>query len=61
MQQAFLLKRYGSLSLMEQAYMTAEERRWWIDRIDHENQKQNQANSVPAPGTIAPSPGSPPV
>lgn len=55
-----MLKRYGHLDMTEQMYMTAEERKWWIQRIDDENRKQNQANSHQAP-SASPSPGRPPV
>ena len=40
MEQSFLLKHYGHFSLIEQAYMTAEERNWYLERITKENQKQ---------------------
>ena len=43
MDQSFVLKHYGRLSLMEQSGMTAEERAWWIKRLDAENKKLQDA------------------
>lgn len=36
MEQSFILKQYGSISLFEQNNMTAEERAWWVQRLDKE-------------------------
>jgi hypothetical protein len=48
MEQQFSLKHYGGLTLIEQAFMTGEERVWWIERLNKETEKQNQA--VQGPG-----------
>ena len=45
MEQSFLLKEYGSLDLYEQAIMPAEERAWWIQRLDREKKKQQEAEN----------------
>lgn len=37
MEQMFNLKFYGHFSLFEISTMTAEERSWWIERINKEN------------------------
>jgi len=34
MDQQFQLKEYGKLSLFEQANMTAEERSWYMERLE---------------------------
>lgn len=36
MEQSFLLKYYGKLTLFEQANMTAEEREWYLKRLSEE-------------------------
>ena len=45
LEQSFALKYHGKLSLIEQAYMIAEERVWWINRLNKEIEAQNKANS----------------
>jgi hypothetical protein len=42
MNQQFLLKEYGKLSLFEQENMTAEERSWWLRRLEEERRKQSE-------------------
>ncbi|MBW2149326.1 MAG: hypothetical protein JRI22_20180 [Deltaproteobacteria bacterium] len=37
MKQQYYLKKSG-VSFFEQAYMTAEERSWWFDQIEKENE-----------------------
>lgn len=54
MEQQFQLKHYGNLSLFEQNQMTAEERAWYVKRIDKEQRDQNekqkqQSSSMPTP------------
>jgi len=62
MEQAFLLKHYGNLSLEEMRTMTAEERDWWLQRLDKEHKKERDAaRPGNTPGKAAPTPGSPPV
>lgn len=59
MEESFLLKQYGHLTLMEQAGLTAEDRKWWLKKIDEENNRKN--NTKPATSdTVAPTPGRPP-
>lgn len=33
MEQQFQLKMHGNMSIFEQNQMTAEDRRWWIERL----------------------------
>ena len=49
MEQSFLLKKHANLSTFEQGFMPAEERAWWIDRINRDIQKDNERNTS-APG-----------
>lgn len=54
MEQQFQLKEYGGLNLFEQAQMTAEERGWWLKRLDRERKEQQerekqQMGSMPKP------------
>ena len=42
MEQQFILKEYGRLSLFEQNNMTAEERIWYIRRLEHEYSEKNK-------------------
>jgi hypothetical protein len=39
MEQEFLLKRYGDFSIFEINAMTAEERNWFLTRINKENKR----------------------
>jgi hypothetical protein len=55
MEQSFLLKHYGHLSINEQMDMTAEERNWWLERLDKENKNQKnseQTKPTHTPGTL---------
>ncbi len=63
MEESFLLKHYGHLSIDEQYSMTGEERHWWLKRLDDENRKVNKQAAAPpdTPGKLPESPGSPPV
>ena len=47
MEQSYQLKKFGHLSLFEQNVMTAEERAWWIERINKDIQKQNESGGAP--------------
>lgn len=54
MEQRFQLKEYGNLSLFEQAQMPADERAWWMRRLNEENKKKQerekgQMGSMPRP------------
>ncbi len=54
MEQRFQLKEYGGLSLFEQAQMPAEERAWYINRLekeykDKQEREKQQMSSVPKP------------
>ncbi len=54
MEQRFQLKEYGNLSLFEQAQMPAEERAWYIKRLDREykekaEREKQQMGSVKKP------------
>lgn len=63
MEESFLLKHFGHLNIDEQYSMTAEERHWWLKRIDEENRRTNKDAAAPpsSPGRLPESPGSPPV
>ena len=41
MEQSFQLKYHGNFNLFEQNIMHAEERSWWIRRLDKEIKEQN--------------------
>lgn len=50
MEQMFDLKYHGNLTLHEQNNMTAEERRWWMKRLQKQRDKeaeQSKASSGP--------------
>jgi hypothetical protein len=54
MEQRFQLKEYGGLSLFEQAQMPAEERAWYIKRLEREykekaEREKQQMGSVRKP------------
>ena len=49
MEQQFTLKEYGHLSLFEQNNMTAEERNWYVRRLDHEYRERNKKQGGNAP------------
>lgn len=54
LEQQFLLKYYGNLSLFEQASMIAEDRAWWMKRIekeikDKEDNERRQMASIHRP------------
>lgn len=51
MNQSFILKHHGHLDLFEQSMMTAEDRRWWIERLEKEvnKDKSNQPMVPKAP------------
>ena len=49
LEQMFQLKHHGHLNLFEQDLLTAEDRKWWIDRIkkqyeDEEKQSKSSSN-----------------
>jgi hypothetical protein len=43
MEQSFVLKYHANISLIEQIFVTAEERAWWVDRINKQKQDENKA------------------
>jgi hypothetical protein len=54
MEQQFQLKHHGNLSLFEQNQMPAEDRGWWMKRLQKEHKdkqeaEQKQMRSVPKP------------
>lgn len=55
MEQQFLLKRYGKLDIFEQAAMSAEDRQWWLKRVQEENEKQAEAEKKASSGISKPS------
>lgn len=64
MEQEYILVKHGRLSLYEIAEMTAEDRKWWIERINKDIEEENKKNkggggqhmpSVPKPNIPKPS------
>lgn len=56
MEECFQLKEHGKLNLFEQANMTAEDRHWWLKRLEKEYQERNRkenelASNIPRPST----------
>lgn len=49
MEEAFLLKYYGQYSNFEMAFLTAEERKWLIERISKEKSKEADSAKASAP------------
>lgn len=54
MEQQFQLKYHGNLSIIEQSNMTAEDRAWWMQRLEKEfkdkaDRERNQISSAPKP------------
>jgi hypothetical protein len=45
MWESYILKRKG-YSLFEQSQMTAEERKWVIDRVEEENQRAQEMSNA---------------
>jgi hypothetical protein len=43
MRESFVLKYRGNLSLQEQAIMTAEERRFFLEELEREQDRENKA------------------
>jgi hypothetical protein len=60
MGQSFALKHHGGLSLFEQNQMNAEDRKWWVNRIQEEHDKQNKRGAPPESHRDA-TPGKPPI
>ena len=54
MEQSYQLKKHAQLSLWEQCNMTAEERAWWINRINEDIRKQNESSGGTVPGMSGP-------
>jgi hypothetical protein len=44
MQQMFQLKMHGHLSFREMDSLTAEDRSWWMERLNKYNEEQEQAS-----------------
>jgi hypothetical protein len=42
LEEQFILKCYGELSLFEQQCLTAEDRVWWIQRINKKNEEERK-------------------
>jgi len=60
-EQQFALKHHGKLSLFEQEALTAEERAWWIRRLNKQNEDQNDQMSKSNGRKLPQSPGAPPI
>ena len=57
MEQQFQLKHYGELSIFEQNNMTAEDRNWFMRRLEKEfkekaEREKKQAGSIPSRPSI---------
>lgn len=50
MEQEFTLKYFGKLSLFEQANMTAESRKWWIQRLKRAKEEENKSSNSQTAG-----------
>ena len=61
MNHAFLLRKYGDLTIEEQDNMTYEDRQWWLERAKEEIEKQGKAQQQSVPGQRDHTPGQPPV
>jgi len=63
MDQSFLLKYHLNIDLSEQSQMTAEERKFFLDRLNKQREEENDAmrGSTSTPGKIPESPGAPPI
>lgn len=59
MDEAFALKQHGHLSLEEQAYMTAEDRKWWLKKLEEEASRK-EGGPQAATDKLSASPGRPP-
>lgn len=46
MEETFVLKYYGGFSLEEQAYLNAEDRKFFYERIIEEIKRQSEAKSA---------------
>jgi hypothetical protein len=51
MEEQFQLHEYGKLSIFEQSEMTAEERAWWMKRIQREIEERNERERDAASGS----------
>lgn len=43
MEQYFILKEHGGMSLFEQDTLTGEERKWYVERLNKERKEQNKS------------------
>jgi len=55
MEESFQLHEYGKLSLFEQAQMTAEERAWWLKRVEKEFEDRKKAEESATGNVSVPS------
>jgi hypothetical protein len=55
MEQQFQLKHYGKLDLWEQAHMNAEDRAWWLKRIEKELREKAEKEKQAAQSNRMPS------
>jgi hypothetical protein len=55
MEEQFQLHEYGKLSTFEQAQMTAEERAWWLKRVEKEFEERKKAEENAAGSVSRPS------
>lgn len=60
MNKSFILRKEAGLSLDEQYKMTAEERQWWLNRLE-ESEKAKNITPHGNPGELPPTPGKPPI
>ena len=45
MEQSFILKYHGKFSLFEQANIVAEDRQWWIKRLNKQKEAESKESS----------------
>jgi hypothetical protein len=55
MEQQFQLKYYAKLDLFEQAHMSAEDRAWWLKRIEKELKEKAEREKQAMQSSKAPS------
>ena len=49
MEQYFILREHGGMSLFEQNALTGEERKWYIERLNKERKEQNKNSESKIP------------
>lgn len=61
MNKSFILRKHAGLSLDEQYKMTAEERHWWLKRLEEDEQQKQNITPQGNPNELPQTPGQPPI